>query len=128
MNPRNRLAMFIRTRSALLSLRTDLAVDSWANPGAFDHASFVSHLPPGYVPRPPRTIFDPPNFDPSKHELSPDKWGPAQGPTGCEVLPFDPSIKVEPDTTSLILRVGLEFMLSCRRTGWTTRRAWRLRI
>ena len=61
-------------------LRTELAVDSWDNPGVFFHTSFVSHNPPGYVPMP----FDPTLFDPTKQELSPDKWGSVQGPTGCE--------------------------------------------
>jgi hypothetical protein len=83
-------------------LRTDLAADSWYNPGAFVKTSFVSHNPPGF------SLDNP---------LPVSEWGSAQGPTGCEVLPFDPSISVAPDTRLPDAPSGLEFGLSFPQDG-----------
>jgi hypothetical protein len=88
--------------SAGEGLRTDLAIDSWANPGVFDHASFVSHKPPGFG-------FDDP--------VPPSEWGSVQGPTGCDVVPFDPSISVQPDTSMPDSPSGLEFGVSFPQDG-----------
>ena len=60
-------------------------------PRVFEHASFVSHDPPGFG---------------STARLPPSDWGPSQGPTGCDVVPFDPSISVEPDTHATGFPVG----------------------
>jgi hypothetical protein len=62
-----------------VGLPTTMRLDSWFNPGDFRTASFISHLPPGY---------------PSL----PSDWGPAQGPTGCDRVPFLPGIDVRPLT------------------------------
>ncbi len=59
------------------SVPTTLYVDSWTHPGAFESATVFSHLPPAY-PSPPT------------------HWGPQQGLTGCERVPFDPSVTAEP--------------------------------
>jgi hypothetical protein len=75
-----------------VGLRTTLRVDSWQNPGHFDEASFDSHLPPG-------------------HPEPPENWGPEQGPTDCDRVPFDPSIKVTPDSTQPDSPTGLEVEL-----------------
>jgi hypothetical protein len=83
-------------------LRTNLAVDSWINPGAFEHASFISHDPPGFG-------FNDP--------LAPNLWGPTQGPTGCDDLPFDPTIEVEPNTAQPDAPSGLLFGLSLPQDG-----------
>jgi hypothetical protein len=85
-----------------VGLRTDLAMDSWANPGVFDRASFVSHNPPSFG-------FDDP--------VPASEWGSAQGPTGCDVVPFDPSISVEPDTRLPDAPSGLEFGVSFPQDG-----------
>ncbi len=76
-----------------VGLVTTLHTDSWLHPGAFGadgqpdlsdpnwkSASFVSHNPPGYP------------FAPG-----PD-WGTAQGPTGCENVPFAPTFRATPAT------------------------------
>jgi hypothetical protein len=67
-------------------LTTTAHIDSWAHPGPVNaddspvlsdprwvSASFVSHLPPAY-PNPPSA------------------WGPDQLPTGCDQVPFDPTL------------------------------------
>jgi hypothetical protein len=60
-----------------VGLPTTAHIDSWANPGVFKDATFFSHLPPAY-PSPP------------------SDWGPRQGPTDCEKVPFDPKISAQP--------------------------------
>lgn len=56
---------------------TVLRTNSWKRPGDFVTASFDSHLPLGYPwPR--------------------DQWGPRQGPTGCDRVPFDPTLRAAP--------------------------------
>jgi hypothetical protein len=61
-----------------VGLSTTLRVDSWDHPSEPPPAaSFTSHLPPGY-------------------SLPPSMWGAAQGPTGCEKVPFDPAFDAQP--------------------------------
>jgi hypothetical protein len=67
-----------------VGVRTDIHVDAWQQPHPSDSASFVSHDPPGY------TLLDP---------RPPEEWGPPQGPTGCDQVPFDPSFSARPDSS-----------------------------
>jgi hypothetical protein len=92
-------------------LETGLRVDSWASPGLFARAIFVSHDPPGYRFAPDSSV------DPTLFELPPDRWGPASGPTGCERLPFDPSLSVRPTTTEPDSPSGLSVDLSFPQQG-----------
>ncbi len=62
-----------------VGLTTAAHLDSWVHPGVFKTYSFVWHNPPAY-PSPP------------------GDWGAAQGPTGCERVPFDPTLKATPAT------------------------------
>jgi hypothetical protein len=62
------------------SLPTTLSVDSWTDPGRFESATSFSHLPPAY-PSPP------------------SEWGVQQGPTGCRMVPFNPSFTAAPLST-----------------------------
>jgi len=77
------LRAFLRNPTACAGTGAGLAVgvqvDSWAHPGAWVTGSFTSHLPPGY-PYPP------------------EAWGPPQGVTGCDAVPFDPGLTVSPDS------------------------------
>jgi hypothetical protein len=57
-------------------LQTTFSVDSWENPGTFATASFFSHLPPNFP--------------------DPAAPGPQQGPTGCDLVPFDPALSAAP--------------------------------
>ncbi len=76
---------FLRTPTSCTDagtgLQTTLSVDSWTHPDVFDTATFVSHLPPAY---------------PSL----PSGWGAQQGPTGCDTVPFDPSLTAAPVSTA----------------------------
>jgi hypothetical protein len=85
-----------------VGLETQLRVESWdpASPPA--EASFISHLPPGY-----------------QGELNPDPstWGPPQGPTGCDELPFDPSFSAQPDSSLPDSPTGLRVDLGFPQNG-----------
>ena len=63
------------------SLPTTLTVDSWTHSGVFKSATSLSHLPPAY-PSPPSA------------------WGAQLGLTGCEAVPFDPSLTAAPASTA----------------------------
>jgi hypothetical protein len=65
----------------------DLADPSWAS------RSFLSHDPPGFP-------------------LPESEWGPEQGTTGCEQVPFEPSIAVTPSTHEAASPTGLSVDLS----------------
>jgi hypothetical protein len=73
-----------------VGLPTDVHIDSWVNPGRFTaegqpdlsdpnwkNGSFVSHDPPGFP-------------------ADPSEWGPQDGPTGCDKVPFDPKLVAIP--------------------------------
>jgi hypothetical protein len=75
-------------------LTTSLHIDSWVHPATFTadgspdladprwkSASSISHLPPGY---------------PALPSPGQGNWGPIQGPTGCEKVPFDPTLDARP--------------------------------
>ncbi len=63
--------------AAGVGLPTTARVDSWFNPGVFDTATFVSHQLPGYP-------------------AAPSSWGAQVGPTGCDRVPFDPTLRGQP--------------------------------
>jgi hypothetical protein len=85
---------------------TSAYADSWADPARQDAfgrpdqsdprwttASFTSHLPPGY----PRASVD---------------WGPPQGPTGCDNVPFNPLLDGQPVISKASSPTGFVFDLS----------------
>jgi len=92
---------FLRVPTACTSpgvgLPVSVRLDSWVRPGAFEEASFVSHLPPGYP-------------------FAPAQWGPQQGPTGCEAVPFDPSLAVVPGSGAAGAPSGFAFEVSLPQT------------
>jgi hypothetical protein len=83
-------------------LVTGLRIDSWFDPGDFKSASFESHLPPGLLSSPP--------------EQDPGLWGAPQGPTGCDQVPFDPQIDIQPTTSAPDSPSGLDVRLSVPQT------------
>jgi hypothetical protein len=86
---------------ARTGLVTHVRADSWQTPGVFDTASFESHLPPG-LPAPV------------------DQWGPPQGATGCDLVPFDPSVKAEGISSAPDSPTGLDMGLSFPQDGLLT--------
>jgi hypothetical protein len=64
-----------------VGLPTKLSIDSWVHPGAFVTSTIDSHLPPAY---------------PSL----PSDWGAPQGPTGCDKVPFTPTLTGAPEAGS----------------------------
>ncbi len=79
-------------------LTTTARIDSWKNPGAFDEGTFLSHDPPGYP-------------------AAPADWGPPQGPTGCDQVPFEPGITVQPTVNSADTPTGLTVDLTLPQTN-----------
>lgn len=66
-----------RCTSPGVGLATTLRAEYYQRPGEFDEAGFFSHEPPGFP-------------------LDSSAWGPEVGTTGCDAVPFDPRIEVEP--------------------------------
>ncbi len=85
-----------------VGLETKLNVESWDPSSAPADASFISHLPPGY--------HGELNSDPST-------WGPPQGPTGCDELPFNPSFSAQPDSSLADSPTGLRVNLGFPQEG-----------
>ena len=71
-----------------VGLKTTFKLDSWPNPGVFSERTLFSHLAPGYP-------------------LPPSEWGAQQGTTGCDRVPFDPSVAVEPTNHQADTPAGL---------------------
>jgi hypothetical protein len=67
-----------------VGLETRIHVEPWEAQSSPADASFTSHLPPGYE---------------GELDADPSTWGPPQGPTGCDELPFDPSFNARPDSS-----------------------------
>jgi hypothetical protein len=87
-----------------VGLETRMHLESWDPASAPADASFVSHLPPGFV------WNDESTWDPST-------WGPPQGPTGCDRLPFDPSFSARPDSSTPDSPTGLTVNLGFPQEG-----------
>jgi hypothetical protein len=85
-----------------VGLETRMHLEPWDPTSPPADASFVSHLPPGY-----------------QGELEPDPstWGPPQGPTGCDKLPFDPSFSAQPDSSMPDSPSGLNVKLGFPQDG-----------
>ncbi|MFL5909757.1 MAG: hypothetical protein ACJ768_04205 [Gaiellaceae bacterium] len=60
-----------------VGLPTTAHIDSWINPGDFKDATWFSHLQPGYP-------------------FAPEDWGPQQGTTECDKVPFEPKLNGAP--------------------------------
>src|SRR5215212_536662 len=81
-----------------VGLTTTARIDSWTNPGVFRQATWVSHDSPGYP-------------------LPPSRFGPQNGITGCENVPFNPTLTARPHTTRAGSPSGFTFDLSSPQTN-----------
>ncbi len=70
-----------------------LHVDSWSEPGVFKEAAFRSHGLPGYP-------------------AAPGEWGAPVGVSGCEGVPFTPSLSVLPTSSQPDSPAGADVALS----------------
>ena len=77
---------------------TTVQVDSWPNPGTWLERTIFSHIGPGFP-------------------LDPSEWGPQLGITGCELVPFKPSISVQPTNTQADTPSGLNIEISLPQEG-----------
>ncbi len=81
-----------------VGLATNLKVDSWEQPGVYSEQLLYSHLPPGW-PEPPSA------------------WGSQEGTAGCERVPFQPSIGVDPTNHQADTPSGLNVEISLPQEG-----------
>jgi hypothetical protein len=86
--PRAFLTVPVSCSAPGVGMQTTAKADSWLNPGAYSEQTLFSHLPPSF---------------PS----APSEWGPQQGVTGCDRVPFDPSVTVEPSNHQADTPAGL---------------------
>lgn len=82
-------------------LLTTMSADSWVQPGAFVEETLHSHVPPGYP-------------------AAPGEWGASEGTTGCDRVPFAPSIAVAPTTSEADTPTGLNIDISLPQEGLTS--------
>ncbi|HEY2766701.1 MAG TPA: hypothetical protein VGI76_00480 [Solirubrobacteraceae bacterium] len=81
-----------------VGLKTTAQVDSWIDPGDWLEGELISHLPPGYP-------------------AAPGEWGAQEGTTGCESLPFTPSVAVSPSTAQADTPAGLNIDIALPQEG-----------
>jgi hypothetical protein len=79
-------------------LRTVLQADSWEQPGVFVAQELFSHRPPGFP-------------------LAPSEWGAQLGTAGCEILPFAPSISIQPTNQQADTPSGLDIDIAVPQDG-----------
>lgn len=85
-----------------VGLATRMHLESWDPTSPPADAEFISHLPPGYQ---------------GEDNPDPSTWGPPQGPTGCDRLPFDPSFSARPDSSAPDSPTGLTVNLGFPQGG-----------
>jgi hypothetical protein len=83
-----------------VGLFTELRTDSWAQPGTFVTRGLFNHLPP-YFP------------------AAESEWGAQQGVSGCGVVPFKPSVSVQPTNHQADTPSGLSLDIALPQDGLT---------
>lgn len=85
-----------------VGLPVGLRAESWR--GAQVTSTFFTHVPP-------------------KYPLPPDQWGPQLGPTGCDEVPFDATMRIKPTSPVAGAPTGLEVELRVPQDGLDDPRA-----
>ena len=101
LSPQAYLSLPTRCTAPGEGLEMRLRTDSWDEPGVFQTASFLTHEAPGF---------------PS----APDEWGAQIGTTGCDRVPFEPSVAVSPTSTAPDAPTGLDVTMSMPQESLTT--------
>ncbi len=87
-------------------LTTTVHTDSWQNPAGFEPGGGPDLSDPAWH-NVELTSHDTPGYP-----LPPSQWGAPQGPTGCEQVPFNPGIEVQPTTHAADSPTGLNVDLT----------------
>jgi hypothetical protein len=94
------LTMPVSCTAPGVGMFTELRADSWQQPGVFSTRGMFSHLPPGFP-------------------ASEGEWGAQQGATGCGLVPFKPSVAVQPTNHEADTPSGLSMDISLPQDGLT---------
>ncbi|HEY2766966.1 MAG TPA: hypothetical protein VGI76_01840 [Solirubrobacteraceae bacterium] len=81
-----------------IGLKTTLKADPWAEPGVFSESVLFSHSSPGYP-------------------IAEAEWGPQEGIDGCDLVPFKPSLTVEPTNSQADTPTGLNIDIALPQEG-----------
>jgi hypothetical protein len=95
--PRAFLRLPTSCPSAGMGDESQIKVDSWENPGVWAEGSYVTHLAPFF-----------------EEAGAP---GVPQGPTGCDRIPFNPTISVQPTNHAADTPTGLDVEISLPQEG-----------
>ncbi len=98
--PQAFLTMPVSCTPAGVGMFSELQTDSWQQPGTFLTRGLFSHLAPGF----PATE---------------NEWGAQQGTSGCGVVPFKPSVAVQPTNHQADTPSGLSMDISLPQEGLT---------
>ncbi len=80
------------------AMETNVQVDSWIEPGVWAERNLFNHLAPGYP-------------------LAPSEWGEPQILTSCNIIPFHPTIAVQPTNHQADTPSGLNIEISVPQDG-----------
>lgn len=94
------LRMPVTCSPAGTGLYSELRTDPWDAPGSFATQGLFGHLPPGF-PAPE------------------GEWGAQQGTTGCGIVPFKPSVSVQPTNHQADTPSGLSLDIALPQDGLT---------
>jgi hypothetical protein len=98
--PQALLTMPVSCTQPGVGMFTEIEADSWKQQGTFLTRGLFNHLPPGF-PAPE------------------NEWGVQQGTTGCGVVPFKPSVAVQPTNRQADTPSGLSMDISLPQDGLT---------
>jgi hypothetical protein len=86
-------------------LQWDAHMDSWVHPGRLDENGFPDTSDPNWV----NTSFQ--SHEQPGFPLPPSEWGATQGTDGCDLVPFTPTISIQPTSHQPDSPSGLDVTL-----------------
>jgi hypothetical protein len=97
-SPKAFLTLPVSCTAPGVGFQTRFRVDSWLHPGVFAEKTLFNHLGPGYP-------------------LAAAEWGPQQALTGCDRVPFNPRVSVQPTNHQADTPTGLNIDFSLPQDG-----------